>query len=1136
MASRGREGAASFSVVVPKGAAPGSSFQHTTDDGRELDLTVPEGVLPGDVLVLTQNPDTGGWSCVAQASGGPSAKSFSVSVPDWAGPGVSFQHRMPDGREMDIVVPPGVPAGSVLTLSQDPETGQWSCTAEATPSKPSAAAAPQSFSMVVPPDATPGTMLPFNLPDGRQLDIAVPPGVPPGSTLTLSQDPVTKAWSCEAELPKLPAAPARGAPPTASVVVPPDAVPGSMLSCTTPDGRQLDIAVPEGVPPGWVLTLTKDEATGSWKCEAAPPTADGATAEAPTRASEPLSFTVVVPPDAQPGSFLPCRTPDGKELDLAVPAGVPGGSTLRLTQDPATLAWGCTIESYGDAVPEAASPKAASPQVASSSPFPTDEAAPSPVASPGAAAPPAAVPDADASPSRSGSAARSPSPVIQLLHPPASGVVRAASGGSPWSGASAGGPSPLGPPAALGPLSSASSPISPGASAQATGGAEDFDRVSIVVPPSATPGTVLEQIMPDGQELSLRVPEGVYPGSVLTLVWDPTTGSWSCTADPAPVSPQESSAVDSPVPVFDASQASPQNHTGAFRHGVDAAAAGGQDFGPNSRFFFPGDMSTPGPDLPTALHVGAEAAPIGTFLDSVPGHASSAEAALPQRDSGDLEDVPEDPRPQLPWAGVAQRPSLEPPRDFSGGDRGRPELATIDERPPSPPRPSEEMSSPSRDRKAAPTSQVTVWYCDRHNASEKRAKSERGRVWECKGCKVEVNTNYKEFSYCQPCSQRERRCMVCGEGASSCSQMLVKPREQEERKPAPQHGLQASNVPPRYCQNHAQSEQRVKVTNPKFWDCASCGRQVTTNYAAFKLCPPCSEREMRCMICGEQALQAGKYVPPASLHNGGATAAPSPDAPAPTRDSQPGEQPQPWQPPHAAEQAQQWNAMAPAAPNAWEQPPQQVLSYVPPPEASPAASVSGPSWTPLPQVDQNSSFTPLPDLASSAEDVMTQMPTMPMVLQQHSMAMGVTAASSVAPVQQPQWGRPMAAGYQPAAFGGLPTVPHYPPPGHLQEAMPGMHRQPGAASVAGATALPPGHLQVAQGCSISSRPDHLGVRPPMGAVPQHQQPGLQHQFMLGQQAHMVPGMGMQRPGWPPKGMNPSGLQQHVPTPLSRGPF
>lgn len=107
--------------------------------------------------------------------------------------------------------------------------------------------------------------------------------------------------------------------------------------------------------------------------------------------------------------------------------------------------------------------------------------------------------------------------------------------------------------------------------------AQDFDRVSIVVPPSATPGTVLEQIMPDGQELSLRVPEGVYPGSVLTLVWDPTTGSWSCTADPAPVSPQESSAVDSPVPVFDASQASPQNHTGAFRHGVDAAAAGGQD-------------------------------------------------------------------------------------------------------------------------------------------------------------------------------------------------------------------------------------------------------------------------------------------------------------------------------------------------------------------------------------------------------------------------------------------------------------------------------------------------------------------------------------------------------------------------------
>jgi len=68
-------------------------------------------------------------------------------------------------------------------------------------------------------------------------------------------------------------------------------------------------------------------------------------------------------------------------------------------------------------------------------------------------------------------------------------------------------------------------------------------------------------------------------------------------------------------------------------------------------------------------------------------------------------------------------------------------------------------------------------------------------------------------------------------------------------------------VPPRYCRNHDTSEKRTKV-QPQMRECRSCHMIFQTNYSEVVLCPPCSEGEQRCMICGSSAPTAGSHCPP----------------------------------------------------------------------------------------------------------------------------------------------------------------------------------------------------------------------------------------------------------------------------------
>jgi hypothetical protein len=71
------------------------------------------------------------------------------------------------------------------------------------------------------------------------------------------------------------------------------------------------------------------------------------------------------------------------------------------------------------------------------------------------------------------------------------------------------------------------------------------------------------------------------------------------------------------------------------------------------------------------------------------------------------------------------------------------------------------------------------------------------------------------------------------------------------------------NCPPRFCSAHDSSEKRVKG-DPVSRDCQNCGITLTSSYEGFKLCPPCSEKQQKCMICGCHAPKhtCGEPAPP----------------------------------------------------------------------------------------------------------------------------------------------------------------------------------------------------------------------------------------------------------------------------------
>jgi len=196
----------------------------------------------------------GAWLESIRAGTGPEAAGESVVPPHYTSMGAAGESMAPSHYSTPRSNWPG----------RDPrlpaEQYQYSKEAEEEP---------LVVSLVVPDEAGPGTKLQYTAPDGQELRLSVPDGVPPGSLMTLFQDPVTKMWRCEAEPPEddgeEPYEEQSGtmhiggtypAPSTAAIAnytAPAQQSPGPAMAFASPAGR----LIPTGAPSTTVTTVTR---------------------------------------------------------------------------------------------------------------------------------------------------------------------------------------------------------------------------------------------------------------------------------------------------------------------------------------------------------------------------------------------------------------------------------------------------------------------------------------------------------------------------------------------------------------------------------------------------------------------------------------------------------------------------------------------------------------------------------------------------------------------------------------------------------------------------------------------------------------------------------------------------------------
>lgn len=79
-------------------------------------------------------------------------------------------------------------------------------------------------------------------------------------------------------------------------------------------------------------------------------------------------------------------------------------------------------------------------------------------------------------------------------------------------------------------------------------------------------------------------------------------------------------------------------------------------------------------------------------------------------------------------------------------------------------------------------------YCRLHDTSDKRKKGDPD-MRTCRGCQLELKTNYTDFAYCPSCSEKLRRCMICGEPGSIDSKPTLTMGQPDAAAGPPAHGL-----------------------------------------------------------------------------------------------------------------------------------------------------------------------------------------------------------------------------------------------------------------------------------------------------------------------------------------------------------
>lgn len=188
-----------FAVEVPGGVHAGQQLMVKNPmDGSNFLITMPLGTGPGSILQVSPPADASGLgmavpsssSVQAPAAGAEQKILLSISIPPGVSAGQTLGVKVPDGRELTVVVPPGLGQQEVqleydtVSGSLDVVTSQPS--APAAPSAPPApapvaamapmapAAGGEHFNFRIPRGVVPGQIVKIQVPDGRYLPLLIP--------------------------------------------------------------------------------------------------------------------------------------------------------------------------------------------------------------------------------------------------------------------------------------------------------------------------------------------------------------------------------------------------------------------------------------------------------------------------------------------------------------------------------------------------------------------------------------------------------------------------------------------------------------------------------------------------------------------------------------------------------------------------------------------------------------------------------------------------------------------------------------------------------------------------------------------------------------------------------------------------
>eukprot|EP01052_Picozoa_sp_SAG31_P027790 SAG31_NODE_2631_length_5350_cov_1.613026_2_plen_382_part_00 len=288
-----------LTIVCPDDAVPGSVILVATDDGRDIEVGVPDGVVPGDEFIVSvelspgqRNEDEEIASAENQMSGNDDAldpkqtQILTIICPDGTGPGCVIAISTDWGTELEVEVPDGITAGDEFTVEleapvgfQAEEPDELSSSVleaeeEALRKEMAALEAEehslalelgnehahellaeaekeslQSLNIICPEGSAAGSVILITTDWGTELEVEVPPGIEAGDEFTVSVE--------VSELNEGPPADADNAQ-ALGVECPDGCEPGDAILVTAADGRELEVVVPDGVGPGMVFEVFID--------------------------------------------------------------------------------------------------------------------------------------------------------------------------------------------------------------------------------------------------------------------------------------------------------------------------------------------------------------------------------------------------------------------------------------------------------------------------------------------------------------------------------------------------------------------------------------------------------------------------------------------------------------------------------------------------------------------------------------------------------------------------------------------------------------------------------------------------------------------------------------------------------------